>query len=235
MSKPIQLLLTCEHGGNRVPKRYSALFRDQEKRLNSHHGYDFGALPLARRLAKALQCPLIANTTTRMLVDLNRGATNRGVFSDVTRGLDSAERAKLLTEYHTPHRAEIEQWVARATRAGGRVLHIGVHSFTPSINGVERNADVGLLYDPASTGERTFCKHWQTSLANLAPNLIVRCNYPYRGTSDGVPTWLRRQYPSNRYWGVELEVNYRCFQANGAATEIFKPLLRSFEQVFAAI
>ena len=45
-----RLLLTCEHGGNRIPPEYRALFRGATAALASHRGWDPGALALARRL-----------------------------------------------------------------------------------------------------------------------------------------------------------------------------------------
>ena len=41
----------------------------------------------------------------------------------------------------------------------------------------------------------------------LDPDLRVRLNYPYRGDSDGLTTWLRRRHPAARYLGIELEIN----------------------------
>ena len=37
-------LFTCEHGGNRIPAPYRRLFRGQRALLDSHRGYDPGAL-----------------------------------------------------------------------------------------------------------------------------------------------------------------------------------------------
>jgi len=39
-----RLVLTCEHGGNRVPAAYRALFEGAEALLATHAGYDIGAL-----------------------------------------------------------------------------------------------------------------------------------------------------------------------------------------------
>ena len=41
------LLLTCEHGGNRIPPRYRTLFQGHRRLLESHRGYDRGALAVA--------------------------------------------------------------------------------------------------------------------------------------------------------------------------------------------
>ena len=44
-------LLSCEHGGSRVPPRYRRLFNGLHRALRTHHGYDFRALRLARELS----------------------------------------------------------------------------------------------------------------------------------------------------------------------------------------
>lgn len=47
-------VVTCEHGGNRIPARCRALFRCHEDLLATHRNYNPGALALARELAAAL-------------------------------------------------------------------------------------------------------------------------------------------------------------------------------------
>src|SRR3954454_24119921 len=65
-------LVTCEHGGNRIPARYRPLFAGAEALLESHRGYDPGALQLGREIAAALDAPLVSANVSRLLVDLNR-------------------------------------------------------------------------------------------------------------------------------------------------------------------
>ena len=98
--------------------------------------------------------------------------------------------------------------IDRALLRCERVLHLSVHSFAEVYEGRRRQADVGLLYDPARAGERALCRSWQQRLT-AATGYRVRRNYPYRGVSDGHVTALRRRYPPGRYWGVELELNQR--------------------------
>jgi predicted N-formylglutamate amidohydrolase len=38
------LVITCEHGGNRIPKPYRDLFHADQALLSSHRGFDPGAL-----------------------------------------------------------------------------------------------------------------------------------------------------------------------------------------------
>ena len=64
------LIITCEHGGCEVPALYAPLFAGHEALLQTHRGWDMGALALARELARAFNAPLFSATTTRLLIDL---------------------------------------------------------------------------------------------------------------------------------------------------------------------
>ena len=202
-----RIILTCEHGGNRVPPRYAAHFAGAEDLLASHRGYDIGALSVARELSEVLAAPLYPATVTRLLVELNRSVGHPRLFSERVRDLDEAERARILARYYVPHRRRVEQTIAQVVRARLRVLHVAVHSFTPVLDGEVRNADVGLLYDPARPGERGVCSWWKQIMDELAPALRVRRNYPYRGNADGFTTYLRTCFPDRAYLGIELEMN----------------------------
>ncbi len=208
-----RLLLTCEHGGNRIPREYAPLFRSAERDLCSHRGWDPGALSVARALARRLGLPLLAVTWSRLLVEPNRSPTNRHVWSAYTAALPAAERARILDRYWRPHRRAVEGAVRGLVARGCRVVHVAVHSFAPEIDGEVRNADVGLLYDPRRAGEKALCARWQPILEGLDPALRVRRNHPYRGATDGLPTWLRRRFPAASYVGVELELNQALLAA----------------------
>ena len=197
-------LLTCEHGGNRVPREYRALFRGSEALLASHRGFDPGALALARSLARAFSGELIAATTTRLLVDLNRSPHNPAVFSELTRSLVRERRQALLARYHRPHWERVR---AAIVARSGPVLHLAVHSFVPVLRGARREFELGILYDPGRRRERSLAKAWQRQLRAGTPSLRVRRNAPYRGDADGLTTALRRELPARRYLGLELEIN----------------------------
>ena len=203
----LRLLLTCEHGGNRIPGEYRALFHGAEAALASHRGWDPGALPLARAMGRRLGSPILAVTWSRLLVESNRSPTNRRIWSAWTRSLPIEEQARILERYWWPHRRRVESAVSAAIDDRFLVLHVAVHSFTPVLDGERRNADVGLLYDSARRAERSVCGRWAELLRERIPALRVRLNYPYRGAADGLPTWLRRRFPTSAYLGIELEVN----------------------------
>ncbi len=209
-------VISCEHGGNRIPHTYQSIFRGFESLLHSHRGYDFGALRMAREMARKLEASLFAATTSRLLVDLNRSIGHPNLFSEITRCLPNDTRREILARYYLPYRNRVELAIAEAIRYGNRVIHISSHSFTPELDGQVRKADIGLLYDPSQPAERALCQRWQAALKTKAPGLTVRRNYPYAGKADGFTTYLRRRFPADVYAGIELEINQK-YVLNGGS------------------
>lgn len=207
MAKKYSIVFTCEHGGNRVPARYSQLFRGKKKLLESHRGYDSGALELARKLSSAFRSPLHYSTVTRLLIDLNRSPSNPSRFSEITRTLSLKVKESIAQDYHIPFHEGIEAAIRNALEAGTKVLHISVHSFAASLRGKKRNADLGLLYDPKRKRELEFCARWRKALLSIDGSIRVRYNYPYRGTSNGLTSFLRGIFDEEEYIGIEIEVN----------------------------
>jgi predicted N-formylglutamate amidohydrolase len=200
------LVVSCEHGGKRVPAPLAALFRGRARWLASHRGWDPGALTAARALARATGAPLVAHTITRLLVDANRSPSNPAVFSAATRRLAPDCRALLLDHYHRPHWQRVRRALRAAGARGRPVLHVAVHSFTPRFRGERRDFEIGLLYDPRRRRERSLAAGWKRRLYELDPELRVRRNAPYRGDADGLTTALRRELGASRYLGLELEL-----------------------------
>ena len=178
-------LITCEHGGNRIPAPYRRLFRGQGALLDSHRGYDPGALVMARALARAFGAALVTSTISRLLIDLNRSIGHPQLYSAATRDAPAKLRSKIVEQHYRPYRDEVERSVRRSVSSGRRVIHISSHSFTPELDGKVRNADVGLLYHPGRHAEAEICARWKASLAAIAPEFRVRRNYPYAGKGDG--------------------------------------------------
>lgn len=201
-----RVLISCEHAGNRVPRWLRTRFVGAEAALASHRGWDPGTLPIAEHLATTLDAPLFATTTSRLVVDTNRSVGHPRLFSEWTRDGDRQLHARILAEYYHPHRAAIEGRCRDWIDAGDGVLHLGIHSFTPVLDGVERHTDLALLYDPQRSAEARFAARWLERLAQAAPELRLRRNFPYRGAADGLTTSLRRTFPVRAYCGIEVEV-----------------------------
>jgi len=203
------LVITCEHGGNQVPARWRQQFRGCRALLDSHRGFDAGALVMARALAANFGAPLLSSTTSRLLVDLNRSIGHRKLHMEAIRMLPVELRQEIIAQHYQPYRTAAERLVARGIARRGRVIHLSCHSFTNNFEGVVRHADIGLLYDPARPGERALCAQWKSGLKLAAPALDVRRNYPYAGRNDGLTSTLRKLYPPAAYLGIELELNQK--------------------------
>ena len=211
------IVVTCEHGGNRIPTEYASLFRGWHRVLGSHRGYDAGALVMARELAAALGAPLVASTVSRLLVDLNRSLSNSRAWSAATRSLPPDERQRVIQRHYAPHHRRVRAIVDEAIASGCRVVHVASHSFTPVLDGQARTCDIGLLYDPARRGEAVLANRWKAAFAEREPRLRVRRNYPYAGKGDGLTRSLRQRFPAARYVGIELEINQAFVRDNGRA------------------
>ena len=209
------VLITCEHAGKRVPAEFRELFEGQDELLDTHRGWDPGALTLAREMAAALDAPLFFCETTRLLIDLNRSISNPELFSEFSRPLPARVRREIVERHYRPHHEPIERWMRDAIGSGRRVVHIASHSFTPELNGHVRTADIGLLYDPGRRGEVELSNRWLGALKRASPALRLRRNYPYLGRSDGLTFRLRKAYPPAAYIGIELEVNQQFVRAGG--------------------
>lgn len=219
------LLITCEHGGNRIPAPYRPLFQGQRALLDSHRGYDPGALLVAKELADAFDAPLVASAVSRLLVDLNRSIGHPHLLSQVARRAPVTVRETIVERFYRPYRAQAERLVTQSVARGRRVIHVSSHSFTPELDGQVRRADVGLLYHPARHAEAVLCARWKARLSELAPQIRVRRNYPYAGKGDGLTSHLRRSFPPSAYVGVELEVNQKIVLARGRPWTALRRLL----------
>ncbi|GHC51120.1 N-formylglutamate amidohydrolase [Ulvibacter litoralis] len=221
----MKLLLTCEHGGNKIPKAYKNFFHTPV--LKTHRGYDLGALDLFQFL-KSLSDASFFSTTSRLLIELNRSLHHRNLFSEFSSEFSKKEKAELITTYYVPYRAAVEKNIKNEIENGESVLHLSIHSFTPKLHGEKRNCDIGLLYDSKKKKEQEFCKQFKEGLLQQDSSLQVRFNYPYLGSADGFTTYLGKQFPKN-YIGVEIEVNQKFASENVLNLELKKCIFTAIE------
>jgi len=212
--KDFSYIVTCEHGGNLIPSEYADLFdrNDSQSWLQSHRGYDPGSRIVAEQIAGVLNSQLFVSTTTRLLVDLNRSLDNDTLFSKFTRNLPEDQKQQILDRHYHPYRNSVSSTIGAIVDAGQTAIHLSIHTFTPRFAGTWRPIDVGLLYDPGAKPEADYCRLWKKRITTAFQKLRVRMNQPYAGTADGLTTALRRQFDSNRYFGIEVEISNRFFK-----------------------
>jgi len=202
----MNLIVTCEHAGNQVPENYSHIFADVKDVLQSHQGWDPGALEIARFVATECSAPLFSCETTRLLIETNRSLHSHQLYSRYSRKLYETDHDFILRQYYYPHRNSVEDVIAKVSKPA---LHLSIHSFTPVLNGDTRNVDIGILFDPDRKGESDFCKQLFDGLEQALPFLVIKFNEPYKGTDDGFTTYLRTKFSDDEYLGIEIEVNQK--------------------------
>ena len=213
MAKAI-LILTCEHASNKLPAAFKKAVPAEV--LKTHRAYDIGAVQVFRKLVKFAKPDFFCEGKfSRLFVDLNRTITNKSAFSDYLRNNENAKES--ATKYWNEYRAAIEKFVdsalkpkTRAAKSAPTIIHLGIHSFTPTLNGKVRNTDIGILYDPSRPQERAYANVIKAEIKRLYPAMKVRFNYPYKGSSDGLTTTLRKKF-GPQYVGIEIEINQKFF------------------------
>ena len=223
----MKIVLTCEHGGNEVPEDLQHLFSANKQILHTHKALDLGALDLFNQL-KPLADFSISSTTTRLLIELNRSLHHKNLFSEFSKTLSTSEKKELINSYYLVYRNKVEDSIRNYIKEGYEVLHISVHSFTPILNSIERNCDIGLLYEPSNLNEKEFSHEFRKKILEQNSLLNVRYNYPYLGRMDGFTTYLRKQFQYN-YVGIEIEVNQNYVLENKMNTAICELLYSSLK------
>jgi predicted N-formylglutamate amidohydrolase len=200
------LLVTCEHAGNHVPDKFVHLFTKADEVLNSHRGWDPGALPLAVALGEYWEVQPILYFLTRLLIEPNRSRNHPELFSDFSKVLTSDQQQGVINEFYIPYRDGVEKLIQQMQAP---VLHLSIHTFTPVFEGVVRDVDMGLLFDPDRAHEKLFCEEWKIQLLQVFPDWKVEFNEPYKGIDDGFTTYLRKRFSNDHYLGIELEWNQK--------------------------
>ncbi|MBR0559439.1 N-formylglutamate amidohydrolase [Neokomagataea anthophila] len=149
---PSPFVLVSDHAGRAIP---SALGRlgIPEAEHERHIAHDIGIQGVGRRLRPALGAALIEQCYSRLVIDCNRSPGHPTSIPPVSDGTpipvnaalsDQARRARenaILHPYHAVISAELDARKARPTAL------IALHSFTPSMQGVERPWHAGVLFN----------------------------------------------------------------------------------------
>lgn len=205
--------------------------------LGSHIAWDLGARYITRQLTRHLHCTSFIAKYSRLLIDLNRSthhtrlipAVSFGVPIPGNTGLTPVQKRERLRRYYLPYRSAVFTTIRARIATAGKCLHCSVHSFTPVVDGYERRADIGLLYDPQ--------RRWEAQVVAILADTLrtkglqVRRNYPYRGTSDGLTTACRRLFPTMQYCGLEIEINQRLLVHERTKRRLARCLIDGIMQV----
>ena len=204
-----KLVISCEHGGKEVPPSLRDRFQDQESLLDSHRGWDPGALYVAKHFSETLAVPLVYQTISRLVIECNRTQWHPQLFSELTSSLTPTEKAHWLNQLYYPYREALQKALHDRMAQYGRALHLSSHTMGAEVDGVVRPMDVALLFHPGRPSEVALCEAWKHRLSIIRPDLLLAFNKPFLGNNDGQVTWLRSMYTDEVYTGIELELNQK--------------------------
>jgi len=148
------VLILCDHASNHIPPELDGLGLDPAC-LETHIAVDIGAAQVTRRLAERLNAPAILAPVSRLVVDLNRNpetqdpipAASDGIAIPGNQGLSDAQRRERLDRWFHPYHDACAAQLAAMMARGERPVVIGLHSFTPKMDGEARPWEIGFLYD----------------------------------------------------------------------------------------
>jgi predicted N-formylglutamate amidohydrolase len=204
---PSAYFLTCDHGGNLLPRALGTLGLDHAD-LRRHIAWDLGAAALARRLSNTLDAFLIVQTYSRLAIDCNRPLHSPSSIAPISELTPipgnqqiasteiNARQREIFQPYHDRIVAELD---ARKTTARPTIL-ITVHSFTPVFKDESRPWHVGVLYNRDVRLARVLLAEFRAE-----GGLMVGDNQPYSVSDESdyaIPIYgERRSIPH-----VELEI-----------------------------
>ncbi len=173
-------LLTCEHGGRRLPRALGDLGLPTAA-FERHIAWDIGALAVARRLAGALDAELVHQPYSRLVVDCNRPPTRPSFIPEISEatvipgnlGLDPEARLAREKAIWRPFQDRVAEAV------GGRAGLLAIHSFTPVYKEQVRPWQLGFLHGRAESLALEL-QRWFATEAGIEAAL----NEPYRVDED---------------------------------------------------
>jgi predicted N-formylglutamate amidohydrolase len=184
-------LLLGDHAGRAIPRSLVGLGLPNGA-LDLHIALDIGVAELGEALSKRLDAAWVRQSYSRLLIDCNRspGASESiptvsdGVTIPGNLGLRPRERVWRRAEVFDPYHAAIAQALDTRARRGQRTVLVSLHSFTPSLQGVERQVRFGVLH----RGDSAFSRR-MLALLRIAEGDGAGDNAPYAmdGTDYTVP------------------------------------------------
>jgi predicted N-formylglutamate amidohydrolase len=178
----LPVLLVCDHASNRFPRSLGTMGLDYLNRV-SHIALDIGAGAVANALAENLGVTSVLCQYSRLIVDCNRALIDASTFLEHSDGVDVpgnhnlqiSEKERRASEIYWPYHNAIKGQIVRLKKNEIEPIVISIHSFTPVINGNDREWEVGVLWDKDPATAEIFL----TRLAKAG--YLVGDNKPYSG------------------------------------------------------
>ena len=176
------ILIICDHASRTIPRKLNNLGLSQQD-LNKHIAVDIGTDKLGRYIGKALQASVILPGFSRLVMDLNRDPNCKTSIPKISdnieipgnKNLSASQKKSRFDEIYTPYHNEISTALKRIKINGRTPLIISLHSFTPEMDGIQRQTDIGILWEKNKRISHKVMKF----LKAVCPGATVDENVPY--------------------------------------------------------
>ena len=200
------VVILCEHASRFVPEWMDGLGLS-EAELESHIAWDPGAEPVSLILSQALDAPIIAGRTSRLVYDCNRPPNANGAMparSETTdvpgnANVSDAERHARITGVYDPYCHAVRKVLEARKALGLFTVLVTMHSFTPIYFGQPREVEIGILHDI----DRRLADAMLSRADSLDRN--IQRNVPY-GPEDGVTHSLQIHGLAYGFPNVMIEI-----------------------------
>jgi len=148
------VLLVCDHASRRFPAAVASLGLDEQGQ-RCHLAWDIGAGAVTERIAAELQVTAVLAEYSRLVVDCNRNLMDPSAFLEFgdgriipgNRGLSQQAKDVRASEIFWPYHHAIDVEIRRLATAERAPAFYSVHSFTPILDGVKRDCEIGVMWD----------------------------------------------------------------------------------------
>ena len=231
------IVLVCEHASAFIPEEFGGLGLTRDA-ASSHAAWDIGALDVAKFLSSGLGAPLVAGRVSRLVYDCNRPLDSAGAIPakseiyDVPGNVDLSdeERQRRYDLIHQPFHAAVANILFAQEQAMARPpILVTVHSFTPVYNGVQRNLDIGYLFD-----SRPALAEAALAAEQGAGQFKAALNEPY-APKDGVTHTLVLHGDSQGRENVMIEVRNDLIDTSKTAASVAAHLQEVLTKAVAQI
>jgi predicted N-formylglutamate amidohydrolase len=147
-------VILVDHASPRIPRALGDLGLPSGE-LQRHIAWDIGALGVARRMAAALDAPLVAQNYSRLVIDCNRDpkvAASIPTMGESTEvpgniGLSADEIAARRAEIFDPYHDHVSALLDERLAAGRPTILVAQHSMTNIFKGQRREMHAAVLYN----------------------------------------------------------------------------------------
>jgi predicted N-formylglutamate amidohydrolase len=147
-------VIVVDHASSRIPRRLGNLGLAPAELLR-HIAWDIGALAVARRVAEALDAPLVAQNYSRLVIDCNRDPSvassipvaGESIAIPGNIGLPPEEVSARRREIFDPYHAHVSALLDERLSAGRPTILIAQHSMTNLFKGERRRMHAAVLYN----------------------------------------------------------------------------------------